>query len=428
MISWKSIRAQKAGPGLSGGMMTLENPRDWISGDSEAICPESALKLPAVYRCIAVLSDSIGEMPVSVKNWTTREDFNDHYLGKVLWQRPNEAMTPSVYRTLLERNRNFRGNGYAYINRSPSTGRAVELIPLPPDYVTVHLSDSGRLWYGFVHPVSGHAYSLDPMQLLHYKNYSEDGLSGVSTLHYAARTLATSTARDEYDRSMYINGGSPAGVLQTESDMNADVEVTDADGKVTTVKRRDIIRREWERVHGGAAKAFRVAVLDLGLKYQPISVTNADAQFVENKEISILDACRFFGVPPHKVYAGKQSYDSNEANSIDFITDTMQPIVTQYEQEDNWKLLTSEEVRAGLVVSRNMMVTLRGNSEARAAWHTAMRNIGVYSVNDIRKKEGEPDVPGGDTRYANLNNIPLERFDELSVARNLKGGNPNNAD
>ena len=92
MISWKSIRAQKAGPGLSGGMMTLENPRDWISGDSEAICPESALKLPAVYRCIAVLSDSIGEMPVSVKNWTTREDFNDHYLGKVLWQRPNEAM------------------------------------------------------------------------------------------------------------------------------------------------------------------------------------------------------------------------------------------------------------------------------------------------------------------------------------------------
>ena len=57
-----------------------------------------------------------------------------------------------------------------------------------------------------------------------------------------------------------------------------------------------------------------------------------------------------------------------------------------------------------------------------------MRNIGVYSVNDIRKKEGEPDVPGGDTRYANLNNIPLERFDELSVARNLKGGNPNNAD
>ena len=63
-------------------------------------------------------------------------------------------------------------------------------------------------------------------------------------------------------------------------------------------------------------------------------------------------------------------------------------------------------------------------SEIMAAWFKAMREIGVYSVNDIRKIEGEPDVPGGDTRYANLNNIPLERFDELSVARNMNGGIP----
>ena len=423
MIRWKQAApVMKSGsPNLSGGMMTLTDPQAWLSGAEGSCSPELALKLSAVYRCVAVLTDALGEMPVSVRNWNTREDLPGHYLGKVLWQRPNAAMTPSVYKNLMERNRILRGNAYAYIHRD-GNGRPVELIPLPSDYVSVNLDSRGQLWYGYAAPDSGISYALDSMEVLHYKNYTEDGLVGISTLRYAARTLATAHARETYDQAVYKNGGNPGGVLYTDADLNGEVKQTLSDGSTSMVRRRDIVRSEWERAHGGAANAFRIAVLDHGLKYQPVSVTNADAQFLESKEFSIIDICRFFGVPPHKVYAGKQSYQSNEANTLDFIADTLQPIVTQYEEEDKWKLLTTDEVRDGLVIRRNMMVSLRSDSAARANWYRTMREIGYYSVNDIRRIEGEPDVPGGDTRYSSLNFVPMDRFDELSVARNVNGG------
>lgn len=67
------------------------------------------------------------------------------------------------------------------------------------------------------------------------------------------------------------------------------------------------------------------------------------------------------------------------------------------------------------------MAYLRGDSSSRGSWYKTMREIGAYSVNDILAYEDLPDVPGGDSRYANLNNIPLELFEMLSVARNARG-------
>lgn len=429
-IHFRPPRTLKSGPGIA-RPLTLDNPAGWLSGlDDGEENVQKALKLSAVYRCISVLADSVAEIPVSVRNWRTNVEDPDHYLCKVLCQRPNEAMTPFVFRRLLERNRNLRGNAYAYINRD-GHGRPVELIPLCPDFVNVNLDSGGHVWYGYTHPTSGKQYALTSMQVLHYKNDSEDGLIGISTLRHASLTLQTAHAREEYDRAMYVNGGSPAGVLQTDGDITSSSRTeTDAAGEKKEVYYRDIVRNEWERVHSGAQNAFRIAVLDNGLKYQPISVTNSDAQFVENKEVSVIDICRFFGVPPHKVFAGKQSYDSNEANTLGFISDTIQAIVTQYEEEDKWKLLVPDDVEAGLVVYRNMMSSLRGNTAARAAWYHVMREIGAYSVNDILQKEGEASVLGGDERYANLNNIPLDLFRELSIARNKnkKGGEDENAD
>lgn len=420
MISWKSappaIKSKSTAPTTGSSILRLDSPIGWnIPAGAD---PETALKISSVYGCVNVIAGGIAEMPVSVKNWATKEDIKDHYLGKVLWVRPNEAMTPFVYKHLVETNRLLRGNGYSYIHRD-GNGRPVELIPLYSDYVSVNINSSGKLWYGYMDPRSGKAFQLDPMQMLHYKNFSLDGLTGLSTLRFAALTIATAEAREKYDYAVYANGGRPAGVLQTDSDLSGKKIKVSSDGEQKEVFYRDVVRNEWERVHGGAANAFRVAVLDLGLKYTPIGLTNADAQFVENKEISIFDICRFFGVPPHKVYAGKQSYESNDANNIDFVTDTMQPIVTGYEEEDKWKLLAADELDDGLVINRNMLVSLRGNTSARANWYTSMRNLGVYSVNDIRDKEEETAVPGGDTRYANLNNVPLEYFEILSILRNI---------
>ena len=128
----------------------------------------------------------------------------------------------------------------------------------------------------------------------------------------------------------------------------------------------------------------------------------------------MIDICNFFGVPAYKVNAGKQSYSSNEQNAIEYVTGTLHPIITQYEQEQTWSLLLPAQRRQGMELHMNMMVELRGDFASRGSWYQTMTEIGAYSVNDVRAHEDLPDVPGGDGRKASLNYVPLEDWQELS--------------
>lgn len=397
--------------------MTWESPAGWglPHGRDRPPRPAEALKISAFYRAVDIRSSSIGKYPVCVKDLHTRKEVRDHYLGPILWDRPNEAMTPFDYKKLLEVWRLVLGNAYVWIYRDKN-GRPVELIPLPPATCSPCIDPvSGKLWYLAAEPKSHTLYKLDSTDILHYKGFSFDGVRGVSLLTYAARTLQVGTAREEYERAVYENGGHPAGVLQTATDLT-DKKAPDGDGEKVSYK--DVIRREWDRVHAGAGNALRVAVLDNGLTYTPVAMSNTDAQFVQNKAVTVEDIARFTGVPMHKLFTGKQAYNSNEANSIDYVTDTIQPAVTAYEEEDSHKLLTASERSAGLWLPRNMLAELRGDSASRVNWYEKMHNLGAYSVNDIRAKEDESDVAGGDVRVASLNFVPLEDFVELSRQRN----------
>ena len=166
----------------------------------------------------------------------------------------------------------------------------------------------------------------------------------------------------------------------------------------------------------------------MGLKYKPISVSQKDAQFVENAELSIRDIARFFGVPLYKLQEGKQSYNSNEQNAIEYVTGTLHPIVTAYEQAFTSVLLTPKEIAEGLEIRMNMMAELRGDSTARGNWYRTMHDIGAYSVNDVLALEDMPDVEGGDEHVASLNYVPLALWRELSVRRNSENSQGNGGD
>lgn len=390
------------------------------SRKSEVIESSAALKISAFYRAIDLRTDSMGKYPATVKNTETHKELRDHYLGPLLWERPNEAMTPYSFSKLVEYQRLVLGNSYVWDYRG-SDGRPVERIPLPPGSCEPYVEPAtGKLWYIATDPKTKQLYRLHPEDIEHFKGFSSNGIEGVSLLSYAARTLLVAQSREEYERSVYSNGGRPAGVLYTDTDLSGKRDLTLPDG--STVSRKDIIRREWDKVHGGPGNAFRTAVLDNGLKYQAISMSNADAQFIESKSVTVEDVARFCGVPLHKLYTGKQSYNSNEANSLDYVVDTMHPAVVQYEQEMSYKLLTASERRRGrLWINVNMMAELRADSKTRAEWYQKMREMGAYSVNEIRSLEDLPAVPGGDIRLGSLNYVPLESFAELARLRAIRG-------
>ena len=250
---------------------------------------------------------------------------------------------------------------------------------------------------------------LNQFVVIHLKADSKDGVNGISVLSRASETVQSARMAQQYEGRFYSQNARPSGVLTVSVPLEKEA--------------KDVIRQEWNKIHSGVDNAFRIAVLDHGMEFKPISVSNAEAQFVENKSISVEDIARFFGVPLYKLGAGKQSYASNEQNGIEYVVGTLHPTVSQYEQEHTYKLMFDSELRRGLEIRMNMMAELRGDMASRATWYKTMRDIGYFSVNDIADLEDTPEVPGGDTRNASLNYVPLDMFRELSAKRN--GGSVN---
>lgn len=383
--------------------------------------PETyARKLSAVDRCMSILAGSMAKLPSYIFDSKSRER-PGHPLLHLLNVRPNEAMTPSVRKEVLENSRLEGGNGYDWVVRDPQTGRVAELIPVPWYLVQPWKDTAGRIWYTVTHPFTGEPMVLPREDVCHYKGATRDGLTGISVLRRAADTLASARAAQEYERAYYESGGQPSGVLKTDADLGGWAEGADgkplqrADGSLVSLK--DQLRSEWEKVHAGPKNGHRVAILDLGLDYKPIAASNQEAQFIESKEVSIRDIARYFGVPLYKLGEGKEAYSSNEQNAIEYVVGTLHPIVTQYEEEQTWKLLTDREIAAGLEVRINLMAELRGDSNARMHVYQTMLQEGVYSVNDVRALEDLPDILGGSEHRASLNYVPLRLWPELSQKR-----------
>lgn len=383
----------------------LSSPAGWPVGSSTE---SGAMRLSAVNRCQELISGSVGKLPIYCIDSSSRER-KRHPILYLLTVRPNEAMSPFVMRQMVEGHRLSGGNGYIWIIRDRA-GRPAELVPLPWELVQPQRDRRGAVWYGVVHPWTGEPMLLPGDDVIHVKGYSRDGLVGISVLQRAADVITAGRAAQSYAASYYASGGQPSGVLSTDTDLSGTLTRTRADGSTETVSRRQIIREEWEKVHRGPNNGHRIAVLDYGLKYTPIAVSMADAKFVESSAVTVEDIARFYGVPLSKLYAGKQAYNSNEQNAIDYVVSTLHPIVTQYEQEMSYKLLTDSELRAGLRLSINMLAELKGDTSSRAVWYRNMRDVGAFSSNDIRALEDFPAIEGGDVYYASLNYTPLDTF------------------
>lgn len=394
--------------------LSLESADGWFPvGKRRELSPDAAMKISAVSSCVEIISNAVGMLPVFIMDSASKKRMDSHPLGRVLWTRSNEAMSPFIFFRLMESNRLLQGNAYAWIYRN-GYGEPVELIPLPHSTCEPAIEPgTGKLWYLAAEPKTGRTYKLDPADILHYKTWSPDGIKGVSVLHRAQQTLQTAAAVQNYELDLYENGGRPSGIIKVNADLSGPIK--QADG--TTVNPKEKIRKEWEKIHAGPGNNFRVAVLDLGTEYQPISMNNTEAQFVENKAVTIADIARFFGVPLYKLGEGKMSYSSNEQNNIEFCVNTIQPIITQMEFEETAKLLTISDRKRGLEIRHNMMALLRGDTYSRGNWYKTMREVGGLSVNEIRALEDMGAVPGGNSHYASLNYVPLERFEELSLMR-----------
>ncbi len=387
--------------------MSYDAFQDFLTSVSKNVDGNSAMNLSGVYTCIDIISNTIAKLPFFIVNNKTKERIPDtDNMYKLLNYQPNSRMNAMVFKKLLITRLLKQGN--AYVKPIWRGAKVVAYEPLTNVSIT---NIDGNIIYVVTDSNNNVVEMLRYDEIIHLKMYSEDGITGISPLHYARLVTQVGLNQEAFQKSFYENGGRPSGTLNISSDLSEEIEVTNPDGTKTIKSMKEVVREAWAKHNSGSNNAFNVAVLDNGMEYKEISqISPSDMDFVNSKNVNLEDIARFFNVPAYKLGAGKQTYANNEQAQIDYITNCIVPLVYQIEQEFTLKSLLKVEFDEGKVIKANIEAELRGDISTRANWYDKMRSMGVYSINEIRSKEDMPPIENGDVRLIGANSIPLERL------------------
>lgn len=366
------------------------------------VTERSAMQMTAVYSCVRILSEAIAELPLHVYKYTDsggKEKAVDHPLYLLLHDEPNPEMSSFVFRETLMTHLLLWGNAYAQIIRN-GKGEVVALYPLMPNKMSVDRDENGQLYYRYnkssdeAATMPNSTVILHPRDVLHIPGLGFDGLVGYSPIAMAKNAIGLAIATEEYGAKFFANGAAPSGVLEHPG----------------TIKDPSRVREAWQSQFGGSSNSGKVAVLEEGMKYTPISISPEQAQFLETRKFQINEIARIFRVPPHMVGdLEKSSFSNIEQQSLEFVKYTLDPWVTRWEQSIQRTLFSPEEKKK-YFVKFNVEGLLRGDYASRMQGYATARQNGWMSANDIRELENLDRIPaedGGDLYLINGNMLPL---------------------
>ena len=376
----------------------------------KAVNERSAMQMTAVYACVRILAEAIASLPLHVYRYNDtggKEKAIQHPLYLLLHDEPNPEMSAFSFRETLMTHLLLWGNGYAQIIRN-GRGEVVALYPLMPDRMTVDRDARGRLFYeytradGDTRTMGGKStVVLAPSDVLHIPGLGFDGLVGYSPIAMAKNAIGMGLACDEYGASFYQNGAQPGGVLEHP-------------GVVKDPKR---VRESWNAIYQGSGNAHRVAVLEEGMAYKPITISPEQAQFLETRKFQIDEIARIFRVPPHMVGdLEKSSFSNIEQQSLEFVKYTLAPWITRWEQAIQ-RALFSQDEKKRYFVRFNVEGFLRGDFKSRMDGYAIGIQNGFMSPNDVRSLENMDKIPdelGGSRYLCNGNLVDLARAGDWS--------------
>ena len=385
------------------------------SASGKQVNERTSMQMTAVYSCVRILSEAVASLPLNVYRYTDtggKEKAFDHPLYRLLHDEPNPEMSSFIFRETLMTHLLLWGNAYAQIIRN-GKGEVIALYPLMPDRMTVDRDSNGGLYYKYrksnddAPTMESGVVSLAPSDVLHVPGLGFDGLVGYSPIAMAKNAIGLAIAAEEYGSKFYANGAAPSGVLEHPG----------------TLKDPARVRDSWNSTFGGSSNSHKVAVLEEGMKYTPISISPNEAQFLETRKFQINEIARIFRVPPHMVGdLEKSSFSNIEQQSLEFVKYTLDPWVVRWEQA-LYRTLLSEEEKKTLFFKFNVEGLLRGDYASRMNGYATARQNGWMSANDIRELEDLDRIPaelGGDLYLVNGNMLPLVSAGAAYANNNLK--------
>ena len=372
------------------------------SSAGKRVNERSAMQMTAVYSCVRILSEAIASLPLHLYEYTETgtAKATEHPLYSILHDEPNPEMTSFVFRETLMGHLLIWGNAYAQVIRN-GKGEVIGLYPLMPDRMAVDRDEKGHLYYEYMvsnddAPINKQStVKLAPSDVLHIPGLGFDGLVGYSPIAMAKNAIGLAIATEEYGSKFFANGAAPSGVLEHPG----------------TIKDPSRVRESWQQTFGGSSNSNKIAVLEEGMKYTPISISPEQAQFLETRKFQINEIARIFRVPPHMIGdLEKSSFNNIEQQSLEFVKYTLDPWVSRWEQSIVRTLLTPDEKKK-YYVKFNLDGLLRGDYQSRMNGYAIGRQNGWMSANDIRELENLDRIPaeeGGDLYLINGNMLPLK--------------------
>jgi HK97 family phage portal protein len=383
--------------GLFDGLLSvIVAPKAWLvqmlgggqTASGKLVTPYSALESSAVYGCVDLIGATVASLPIYtmqkvsgvLKQVSTELQF---YLN----EDPNVDLTGYTLKFGIVQNLLLKGE--AFLLPIYQGGRLTGIRLLRHEWVAVWEDSDAVLTYQVTQPGQP-LINLRAWQIVHIRQYTVDGIRGVSPITYAREVIGTSIAADQHQGAFMTNGGTPRGVLSL----------------ATTIRDKDRIKnlRDQfdEQVRG--LNAGKTAVLTEGAEYKTIQLSNADLQFIESQKFSTEQICRIFRVPPSMVgfYVGTQTGTNAEQDALRFVRQCLAPMCANIENELTKKLGGTYWLKFDL------NEWMRGDSTARTQRIVSLINAGVMTQNEGRKEEGLPYYgPEADELKQPLNLAPI---------------------
>lgn len=347
---------------------------------------DTARKVSAVYRCVSILSNLLAMFPKGIyeKLETGRREAPEHPLDPIISFKPNRRHTAFEFWQIVSHHLVLRQNAFVQIVQGPpGQGWVGELVPLHPDRVFGPKEmDNGSLVYEY-HRGDGRKFILTGgIDIWHIRGLSEDGLRGLSLIDLADDSFGMALAAERHAARFFDRGIRVAGILQSEKTLKPQI----------AEEMGESFSRKW----GGEHAAGKVPVLWEGVKFQPVSMTPKDAEFLESRKFSVADIARWFGIPPHLIgdVERSTSWGSGLAEqNLGFLIFTIQP----------WIELLQQAIRFTLIVQAqryyakfNPGALMQMDPKSQAEVFDKLIGKGVLNPNECRELLERNPREGGD--------------------------------
>nr|WP_299385571.1 phage portal protein [Allomuricauda sp.] len=357
------------------------------------VTQSTSLKISAYYCALTTLADSYAMLPKAVyqKKDKNHNRVDSHPLNYLYTDEANQFMTPFMFDFMMVMACYHKGNAFAQIIRNDA-GEVVQKIYLDPDHMVI-LKHNGKLFYKY-----RNIKTFSSEEIIHVPFFStSDGIVGKPIIHYAAESMGTPMAAQEYGSNSYNDKGVTLGVLETE--------------KVVKPEAKAALRTAWNNALTDS-DPHRAVILDEGFQYKPIRLTPEQSQFIAAKVEGVADIARWFKMPlPMLHVKGEGGHSFLTQMRLQYLQDAFMPLSEKFMQEDNRKLLTPKERKDGMYIHHNYNKLLQVDPKTRSEFYKNLTMVKAITPDEIRVLEGlNPYESGGDKPLQMVNMMTDEQL------------------